>query len=279
MSADPVPQPAPPDVAAYCRRIGYTGDLAPTVATLRALHRAHVGAIPFENVDVLLGRPILLDHVSLERKLIAARRGGYCFEQNLFFKDVLEFLGFEVTGLAARVLMGATDIRPRTHMAMLVEAERQVFLADVGFGGTGLLEPLPFVAGRTFEFPLVSFRLAEHQGLWVLQSAQQTGSWTDLYAFTFEPQERVDYEVANWFTSTYAASVFRHSLTAQRTRPEERIVLRNQDLTILTAAGEESHRVGSAAEARAVLEQRIGLNLSADCVLPDSIFVVTAGTR
>lgn len=272
MSAEPAPQPAAPDVDAYCRRIGYTGDLAPTAATLRALHRAHVGAIPFENIDVLLGRPILLDHASLERKLVVSRRGGYCFEQNLFFKDVLEFLGFNVTGLAARVRAGTTGTRPRTHMAMLVEAERQVFFADVGFGGTGLLEPFPFVAGRTFEFPLVSFRLAEHQGLWVVQSAQQKGPWNDLYAFTLEPQERIDYEVGNWFTSTYTTSVFRHSLTAQRTRAEERIILRNRDLTILTPAGEEKRQVRSAAEARVLLADKIGLHLPTDCILPESIF-------
>ena len=88
-----------------------------------------------------------------------------------------------VTGLAARVVMDATGIRPRTHMTMLVEAERQLFLADVGFGATGLLEPSPFIAGREVELPLVSFRLAEHQGLWTLQSTQQ-GQWSDLYAFT-----------------------------------------------------------------------------------------------
>jgi N-hydroxyarylamine O-acetyltransferase len=273
MSADFAPQPAPdvPDVAAYCRRIDYNGDLAPTVATLGALHQAHVGAIPFENIDVLLGRPILLDTASLQHKLVASHRGGYCFEQNLFFKDVLEALGYSVTGLAARVRHGATGIRPRTHMVLLVEAERRHFLADVGFGGAGLLEPLPFVAGREFELPLVSFRLTELGGQWVLHATQQ-GQWADLYAFTLEPQERIDYEVANWFTSTYTTSVFRHSLTAQRVRPEERIILRNRDLTILRAGGEEKRQVNSAAEARAILSEKIGLHLPTECVLPASIF-------
>ncbi len=270
MSAVPA-HPLAPDVAAYCRRIGYDGELAPTVATLRALHCAHVGAIPFENIDALLGRPILLDTASLEHKLVTSRRGGYCFEQNLFFKDVLESLGFTVTGLAARVVMGTTGIRPRTHMTMLVEAERQLFLADVGFGGTGLLEPLPFIAGREFELPLVSFRLDEHQGLWTLQSTQR-GPWSDLYAFTLEPQQRVDYEVANWYTSTYPNSAFRHSLTAQRIRPEERIILRNRDLTILGPGGEEKRPVNSAAEARAIMAERIGLHLPGDFILPESIF-------
>jgi N-hydroxyarylamine O-acetyltransferase len=274
MAADPIPQfsRAVPDVAAYCSRIGYSGDLSPTDATLRALHRAHVGAIPFENIDVLLGRPILLDSASLQAKLVNSRRGGYCFEQNLLFKDVLEALGFTATGLAARVRSGSSGVRPRTHMAMLVDAEGKNFLADVGFGGTGLLEPLPFVAGREFEFPLVSFRLTESSGLWVLQASQLGGPWSDLYAFTLEPQERIDYEVANWFTSTYESSVFRHSLTAQRVRPDERVILRNRDLTVITANGEELQQVNSAAEARGMMSQRFGLDLPADIVLPESIF-------
>src|SRR5436309_12586258 len=120
--ADPATQPAPAhvDLAGYCRRLGFAGELKPDFHTLRALHIAHVGSIPFENVDVLLDRPILLDTTSLQQKLVVDRRGGYCFEQNCFFKDVLEAIGFSVTCLGARVLYGTTGIRPRTHMALLV---------------------------------------------------------------------------------------------------------------------------------------------------------------
>jgi N-hydroxyarylamine O-acetyltransferase len=216
MSADPISQPASaiPDIAAYCRRIGYTGELQPNSSTLSALHRAHVGAIPFENIDALLGRPILLDSASLQAKLVIARRGGYCFEQNLLFKDVLERLGFKVTGLSARVRgAGEFPLRARTHMALLVEAEGKTFFADVGFGGTGLIDPLPFVADREFELPIVNFRFKENGGLWVLQASQLRAEWVDLFAFTLEPQERIDYEVASWCTSTFPSSVFRHSLT------------------------------------------------------------------
>jgi N-hydroxyarylamine O-acetyltransferase len=275
VSADPLPLSAVLDVASYCDRIGYSGALAPTAATLRALHQAHVGAIPFENIDVLLGRPIPLDTASLHRKLIESRRGGYCFEQNLLFKDVLESLGYSVIGLAARVRAGAAaGIRPRTHMVLLVEAERQTFLCDVGFGGTGLLEPLPFIAGHEVELPIFSFRVVERDGSWVLQARQQ-GDWDDLYAFTLEPQERIDYEVANHFTSTFPSSIFRSSLTAQRTRREERVILRNRDLTILRMGSEQKRQINSSAEARAVLAELIGLELPRDYVLPETIFADT----
>ena len=275
MAADPASRPtsSAPDITAYCRRIGYTGELQPSISTLRSLHRAHVGEIPFENIDALLGRPILLDPASLQAKLVTARRGGYCFEQNLMFKDVLESVGFKVTGLAARVRgAGEYPLRARTHMALLVEAEGKTFFADVGFGGTGLLEPLPFMADREFDLPIVSFRFKEHDGLWALQSSQLGAQWIDLYAFSLEPQERIDYEVASWYTSTFSTSVFRHSLTGQRVRPHERVILRNRDLTILTSNGEEKRQVNSAAEARTVLRERVGLDLPPEIVLPESIF-------
>src|SRR5881398_483010 len=117
------------DLDAYLARIGYQGGLSPTAAVLKALHSAHVFSIPFENLDILLGRPILLDLESLQAKLVHGKRGGYCFEQNLLFAAVLEQLGFAVTRLAARVRRGAARLLPRTHMTLRVEVEGAAWLA------------------------------------------------------------------------------------------------------------------------------------------------------
>src|SRR2546422_1681671 len=117
------------DLDAYFTRIGYAGVRRPTMETLRALHLAHATHISFENLDVLLGRPILLDLESLQAKLVRGRRGGYCFEQNALFAAVLERLGFTVTRLAARVRMGVTRVLPRTHMALAVEVDGGSWLA------------------------------------------------------------------------------------------------------------------------------------------------------
>src|SRR5271169_2357064 len=103
------------DLAAYARRIGHPGELAPTLETLKNLHLAHATHIPFENLDILLGQPIRLDLESLWAKLVTGGRGGYCFEQNALFAAVLETIGFRVTRLAARVRMGAAQVRPRSH--------------------------------------------------------------------------------------------------------------------------------------------------------------------
>jgi len=273
MAADPASQLAPDavDLPAYCRRIGYRGELKPNLATLRALHEAHVGSIPFENVDVLLERPILLDTASLQQKLVTNRRGGYCFEQNCFLKDVLEAIGFPVVGLGARVRFGTTGIRPRTHMTLLVEADGRQYLADTGFGANGLLEPIPFEAGRITELPIISFRLAEERSLWVLQ-ATVDGRWSDLYAFTLEPQERIDYVVASHFTATFPDGIFRKMLTAQLVWREERKILRSGEFRVTRPGGEQTRPIRSEAEARAVLAEHFGIDLPAGCALPEGIF-------
>src|SRR4051794_35005419 len=164
---------APPalDLDAYLARVGYAGELRPTAAVLAALHRAHATHIPFENLDVLLGRPIRLDLEGLQAKLVRGRRGGYCFEQNVLFAAVLEQVGFRLTRLAARVRFGAAGPRPRTHMLMRVEADGRPWLADVGFGGEGLLEPLPLAPGRVARQSYWSYRVVQEDGgVWALQS-------------------------------------------------------------------------------------------------------------
>src|SRR5690349_15099497 len=138
---DTVPADAlsPLDLDAYLDRIGYAGPRLPTRRVLEGLHLAHTTHVPFENLDILLGRPIRLDLDSLQAKLVRDRRGGYCFEQNTLFAAGLEQMGFAVTRLAARVRFGASRLLPRTHMLLRVDVEGEPFLADVGFGGSGLL--------------------------------------------------------------------------------------------------------------------------------------------
>lgn len=135
------------DLDAYLRRIGYAGALDPGSATLEALHLAHASRIPFENLDILLGRPIRLDLGSLQAKLVRDGRGGYCFEQNLLLAAVLGRVGFDVTPLAARVRYRITRAVPRTHALLVVETGGERWLADVGFGLEGLLMPVPLRAG------------------------------------------------------------------------------------------------------------------------------------
>jgi N-hydroxyarylamine O-acetyltransferase len=250
------------DLPAYVARIGYASDLSPTLPVLEELHLAHATHIPFENLDILLGRPIRLDLESLQSKLVHGRRGGYCFEQNLLFAAVLERLGFAVTRLAARVRFGAKRLSPRTHMVIEVQVGGASWLADVGFGGEGLLRPLPLVAGEVVNHFGWTYRVAEEGGLWVLQSLHKD-AWLDLYAFTREPQFPVDYEVANYYVSTHPESIFTRTLTAQRPTPEARYILRNQDFTIATPEGETTRTLGED-ELLRILADTFGLVFPAD---------------
>jgi N-hydroxyarylamine O-acetyltransferase len=215
------------DLAAYLERVNYTGDRAPSRATLDALHLAHATHIPFENLDILLGRPIRLDLASLQAKLIRDRRGGYCFEQNRLFATVLETLGFAVTTLAARVRFGTSSVLPRTHMLLQVDVDGIPLLADVGFGIFGSLMPLPLdERGESLQFAW-TYRIAREAGLYVLQM-RAGDAWSDLYAFTLEPQYPGDYEMANHYTSTHPSSRFVQSVIAQRSAIDVRRMLRDR---------------------------------------------------
>lgn len=198
------------DFGAYFDRIGLQGR-----PTIRDVHRAHITSIPFENLDPHRGVPVSLAPEDLERKLVHARRGGYCFEQNLLLKAGLEALGAEVDLFLARVRFGAEPgmIRPRTHLVLGVHAEGGTWHADVGFGSAGVLEPIPFGPDGVYEQSGWRFRVVEDGPEWVLQLGQED-DWIDLYGFIPQPVPLVDVETSNWFTSTHPSSRFVTGLIA-----------------------------------------------------------------
>lgn len=224
------------DLDAYLRRVGLDRPDRPSLDALRRLHAAHVAAIPFENLDVQMGRPIRIEIGVIEAKLVTARRGGYCYEQNTLFSEVLRTLGFDVRLCEARVRLGSAVPRPRTHAVLAVTIEGRPWLCDVGFGCDGLMEPLPF-DGRTLDQEPWSYRLVPEGNVLVLQR-HRSHAWDPLYALSPEGCLAVDYEMANWYTSTFPESRFVLSLTAQRTLPRERRALRNLTYTVVTADGE-----------------------------------------
>jgi N-hydroxyarylamine O-acetyltransferase len=226
------------DLQAYAARIGFAGGLDPTLETLRRLQFAHSTSIPFENLDILLGQPISLELDRLQAKLVAGRRGGYCFEHNTLFAAVLESLGFKVTRLAARVRFGATAVRPRTHMLLSVDVDGEPWLADVGFGRVGPLEPLRLDRAEAVEQSGWTFRISNDGIHHVLQTLNDE-SWFDLYAFSLEPQEPVDFVVSNHFTATHPDSPFVRSLIVQRRSPDACWLLQNLELTV-ERAGERT---------------------------------------
>jgi N-hydroxyarylamine O-acetyltransferase len=252
----------PLDLEAYLGRIGYSGRLQPVPAVLEAIHLAHATHIPFENLDILLKRPIRLDLASLQAKLVTGGRGGYCFEQNLLFSAVLQRLGFSVTQLAARVLYRSRRKLPRTHILLRVDVDGATWLADVGFGLEGLLLPVPFGSGREARQFAWTYRAVEADGEWILQSLRND-SWMNLYSFTLEPCLAVDFEPANHYTATHPDSRFVRTLTVQLPTPEVRYLLRNREL-VLDRGGTVTRRVlADDDELLAVLAEVFGLRFPA----------------
>jgi N-hydroxyarylamine O-acetyltransferase len=165
----------------------------------------------------------------LEEKFLERGRGGYCFEHNTLFAAVLREIGLDSTTLLGRVRRGPAHRWCRTHMVLRVPIDGTVWLADVGFGGLGLLEPIPLLDGTASSQGGFMYRLRRERELWVL-SARDATLETDLYEFTDDPQTMWDVEVANHFTATHPESIFRKSLTIQRASGHERVILRTDTL-------------------------------------------------
>jgi N-hydroxyarylamine O-acetyltransferase len=250
------------DLGKYLARIGYSGPARPDLATLTALHRAHVIAIPFENLDIQMGGTVRLDPETLQAKMVGRRRGGYCFEQNNLFLLALGAIGFDAETCEARVRQHAGGLlRPRTHMLLRVRCEGREWLADVGFGGDGLIEPIA-PDGTSTEQLGVLYRVVDEGSLRVLQRRGADG-WDDLYALLPDPVFPIDFEVANWFTSTHPRSPFVLNLTAQRMIDGTRHILRN--LTYAMASGTHVDARGvSRSELVPLLRDTFDLDVPAD---------------
>lgn len=252
------------DLDAYFSRIGYDGPRTPTLDTLKAIHYAHALSIPFENLDVLAKRPINLDLASLQKKLIADKRGGYCFEVNALFAAVLDALGFDVTTLIGRVRWMAPEEADTARLHMLIRADlpEGPYIADVGFGGLTMTGPIRFETGIEQQTPHEPRRLLTHDDGFELQ-ARIAGDWTPIYRFTPEPHRRSDYEVANWYTSTHPTSIFVQFLMAGRPQEGKWLSLFNRDFKIRGLDGKaETRKLESVDEIAEVLDRYFGIQLS-----------------
>jgi len=253
------------DLNAYLQRIDHTGAREPTLAVLTALCAAHPAAIPFENIDPLLGRPPSLQLRDVQAKLVGARRGGYCFEHNALLRQALLALGFGVTSLAARVVWMAPPslpLRPRTHMLLSVDVPGDAmgpYLVDAGFGGHLVNVPVRLQPGLEQASPLSRLRLTQDAGVLSLETQLPEG-WSPLYRFTLDAQLPTDYEPLSWFTATHPTSIFRHNLLMERLTPALRANLLNDRLTLREPSQAPSvRRIETAAELEQVLASVFGL--------------------
>lgn len=266
------PGDAPFELTAYFQRIGYRGPRTVSVDTLNGLMAAHVQAIPFENLDVLLGRTISLAPADIARKMLDEQRGGYCFEHNTLLLHALTALGFTVTSLSARVrVQRPRDYLPaRTHMFLRVELDGASWLVDVGVGALSLSAALRLEADTPQATPHEPRRIVR-EGAWtgfeqrgpearLYHQAYFADTWNDVCEFTLEPMPEIDRVVANWYTSAHPTSHFKDRLIVARATATGRITLVNRELRIRDRAGRTEVRTLDTPEAlREALAAHFGL--------------------
>ena len=249
------------DVDAYLERLRYRGSRAATAETLRDLQLAHLLAVPFENLSLHAGEPIVLEDGALFDKIVVRRRGGFCYELNGLFAALLRALGFEVTMLAARVADGEGGYSPAfDHMALMVELEDR-WLVDVGFGDT-FREPLLLDERDVQQQAGGAYRVDADGERLVLVERKPGGSWKPQYCFALRGYAFADYEDRCRFHQTSPDSHFRKSRMCSRATPDGRLTSSDLRLIETSLDGERRERtVADEAERERLLAERFGIRL------------------
>lgn len=233
------------NLAEYFQRIAYTGSSAATLATLKTLHYQHMQTIPFENLDVILKRPIRMDGAALFEKMVTRGRGGFCYEQNTLFGLSLRELGYQVDFISARVWNGTDFGRALEHIALIVHIEGERYLADVGFGDC-FLEPLRLVAQEEQLVHGKNYRVIESESSheWIMQEKSED-DWTNGYAFELHPRELRDFaEMCDW-TQVSADSGFTQRLVCSKAVQNGRITIANMRLIRTQSAVKEEQNLST----------------------------------
>jgi N-hydroxyarylamine O-acetyltransferase len=255
------------DLDAYLRRIGYDGPREPSEATLTALHRAHLAAIPFENLNLMLGRGVRVDLESIQAKLVGERRGGYCYEQGQLFGAALERLGFQVDRLLARVGPDGEQTRPRTHLTLRVRADAGTWLADVGFGNSppGPLSLRgPRSAGpQELDGWVYEVVPGDREGTWKVRELQ-AGQWVTLYRYEDQPAYPADVIMSNHYTATHPESWFTWQPIIARHDPGALHAVVGRGYTITRPGHVKTRRTLTDEEFAAVLSEVFGLTFTDD---------------
>lgn len=246
------------DTQAYLQRINYSGSLVPNAETLRLLQVAHLQTVPFENLSIQGGEPIVLDDDALFAKIVGRRRGGFCYELNGLFAALLRALGFEVAMLSAQVVNANEKVGADfDHMTLMVTlAER--WLVDVGFGDS-FLEPLRLdergaqVQGeRAYRIDLDGEHLT-------LNQRSSAGEWEKQYRFTLQPYQYADYAEMCRYHQTSPQSHFTQGRICSRATPEGRITLSDMRFITSTAGARRDQLLTNDGEYATILRELFGV--------------------
>lgn len=249
------------DIHAYLERINYTGPLAVSAEVLRLLQVAHLRSVPFENLSIHSGEPILLNDEALFEKIVRRRRGGFCYELNGLFAALLRGLGFEVAMLSAQVANPEGVFGPDFDHMTLVVTLRETWLVDVGFGDSF---PEPLLIDQQDEQTQAnrSYRVVREGEKLILEQRSNGDEWKPEYRFTLKPYEYSDYFEMCRYHQTSEQSHFTRARICSRATPEGRISL--SDLRFIeTAGGNRQERLLTNQEEYArILREHFGIVLN-----------------
>ena len=246
------------DVQAYFDRIGFAGPARADLQTLTALHRLHLQAIPYENFDVLLGRPVSLEPAAAFEKLVTRRRGGWCYEMNGLLGGVLEEIGFSVTRMAGAVMRTERgDVSLGNHLVLKVDLDRP-YIADVGFGD-GILEPVPLTCGphRSAGY---DFRLEDVGDAWLRFHNHDQGG-APYFDFRLEPAAPEQLNATCQWLATSPDSIFVQTALAFRHTQGGITSLLGRTIRHIQPGQKTSELITSADEFVAVLQHEFGLDI------------------
>jgi N-hydroxyarylamine O-acetyltransferase len=249
------------DLDAYFDRIQWGGGTRPTFETLAGLLSAQMRAIPFEHLDVLLGRRVSLDIESVQAKLVRARRGGYCFEHVTLFAAALDALGFRPSRHSARVTLFVPRAQsPRAHMFLTVRLPEGAFVLDPGFGGFPPTFPAPLVDGEPTPGGATHWMVRDGD-YWMLRTLRD-GAPVDAWTSTLEEDHPVDFEMANHFTATHPGSPFLNRLMISRFTEDGRVTVMNRDATIRKGGQVSTSQLANRGALRAFMAAHFGFDFA-----------------
>jgi N-hydroxyarylamine O-acetyltransferase len=248
------------NVPAYLRRIGYSGPITATLEALRLIHRGHLETVPFENLDISLKRPIVLDQDRFVHKIVEENRGGFCYELNGAFAALLREMRYRVTLLSARAPLKDGSPGPEfDHLALRVDLD-QPWLVDVGFGEC-FLEPLLLKPGIEQRQDLATFRIKEEGSSLSVERQQPDGSWKTEYLFTLMPRRLEDFAEMCRFHQTSPESHFTQKRLCTLATSNGRVTLSDIKLIITASGNRQERMLASEDELRQVLRKHFGLVL------------------
>ena len=250
------------DVDAYLRRISYVGSLEPSPGTLRSLHRQHLYTVPFENFDIALGVPIVLDPELLYDKVVIRQRGGFCYELNGLFYELLTALGFRVSMLSGCVRRDNGGFGPEfDHMLLKVELP-EPWLADVGFGES-FVDPLPLVPGGQASENGHIFGVNPEDGGWELYRRDSDGTEAPLYRFSDLAHQLSEYVPMCKYHQSSPESSFTWRRICTVARPDGRITLSGMRLIETRNGSRRETLLTTEAELHDCLRGQFGVELGA----------------